>query len=46
MYCKIKLIHENIKNYNEINYLSENKFLIKRTWLAENLRLIIKHLTE
>ena len=28
MYCKIKLIHKNIKKQNDINYLSENKFLV------------------
>ena len=46
MYCKIKLIHKNIKKKNEISYLSENKFLVERLGLAESLRLIVKPLTD
>ena len=49
MYCKIKLIHKNIKKKRkkkEINYLNEIKFLVKRMELAESLRLIIKPLTD
>ena len=46
MYWNIKLIHKNIKKQNQINYLSENKFLVKRMRLAESLRLIIKPLTD
>ena len=49
MYCKIKLIHKNIKKREkkkEINYLNDIKFLVKRMELAESLRLIIKPLTD
>ena len=46
MYFKINLIHKNTKKLDEINYLSENAFLIKRMGLADSLRLIIKPLTD
>ena len=46
MYCKIKLMHKNIKKQNEINYLKESKFLVKRMGLAESLCFIIKPLTD
>ena len=42
----MKLIHKNIKKEDEINYLSQNKFLVKRMGLAESLRLVIKPLTD
>ena len=42
----MKLIHKNVKKQDEINFLSENKFLVKRMGLAESLRSVIKPLKD
>ena len=43
----IKIVHKKIKKYNEIKYLSENKFFPdQKIGFAESLCLIIKPITD
>ena len=36
MYGKIKLIHKNIRKWDEIDYPTKDKFLVKSMGLAES----------